>query len=151
MKTATVVLKLNQLGSSVTLKGVTPPQLMYLVAEHQANSGGNPIVKYEIEKKLVEQEVPELGPAGNPLIDNITGKPVTKIGFVPGDEDNELNLSPAQERNRLASIYNRKKVLAFFTGAIPAMPQTFEEAIDTGMSNPLAVDRFITTVGDTGA
>jgi len=141
---------MNQIGSSVTLKGVTPPQLMYLVAEHQVNAGGNPVISWEIEKKLVEAEVPELDGAGKPIID-LEGKPKMQMGFIPGEEDNEVNLSPVQERNRLSSIYNQKKVKSFYPGAIPALPKTFEEAIESGLQASTGVDRFLTTVGDTGA
>lgn len=108
------------------------------------------MISCDIEKKLIEAEVPELDAAGKPLVD-LEGKPVMKQGFIPGEEDNEINLSPVQERNRLSSIYNQKKVRSFYPGAIPALPKTFEEAIESGLQVSTGVDRFLTTVGDTGA
>ncbi len=59
MKTATVVLNLTKEGHYVTLAGVTPAELLLLVAEHHANAGGKPVVELKPDATEVKREANE--------------------------------------------------------------------------------------------
>ncbi len=110
MKLANVVLKLDKIGTSVPLKKVTPSEVMFLVADHHPNAGGDPILKLE-------------------------------------ELDEEVDITPSQERRRLAEKYGARRVSKFYPGPIPTLPQTFEEARGAGISSSAPTERLL-TVGD---
>ncbi len=54
MKTANIILNMDRIGASVVKKGVTPPELMFLVAMHHSNVGGDPVMKLEENEEEIE-------------------------------------------------------------------------------------------------
>lgn len=145
MKTATVRLKQDKIGCEVVLKGVTPAELMFLIADNHIRAGGDPVMELTIEKKKVLGEVEERDPTGRVVL--VDGKPHMIPGLVDSDEDNELNLSPSQERNRLGARFGVNRIKKFYPGPIPTLPQTFEEARQAGIGAEAPTERLL-TVGD---
>lgn len=78
MKTATVHLKVDKIGNSVWVQGVTPAELMFLVADNHVNAGGDPVLS------LKETEEVEITPMDERvrLSNKYGGKRVGK--FYPG-------------------------------------------------------------------
>lgn len=113
MKTARVELSLAREGHHVFLNGVTPAELLLLIAEHHANAGGKPVVNLTVDT----EDVVETGEDG-----------ITTVIQVPV----EIERSPIQEVNRLRGKYAGNKVTYLFPGASPTLPTTFEEVQQTG-------------------
>jgi hypothetical protein len=146
MKTATIKLRTQQIGCTVTLHGVTPAELLLLVADNHKICGGDPVVSLEIEKKRERREVQEKDAAGKLLV-NSDGTPKMIFGWVETDEDVELSHSPVDERSRLEAKYGRLKVSKLFMGTIPSLPEDFEEARKVGMTLQAESDRLLTVGG----
>lgn len=61
MKTASIRLKLNKLGSNVFKQGVTPAEVALLVAEHHTNVGDNPVtIESETEVEVERSPINEI-------------------------------------------------------------------------------------------
>lgn len=144
--TATVVLKTEKVGNTVRIKGVTPAELMFLIADNHINAGGDPIVSLTPEMKKVKGEVPERDGAGQLILDS-EEKPVMVPGYVDTDEPNVSKLNARQERDRLGRKYGIKRVQKLFPGPIPNLPMSFEEAKEVGLSLAAPGDRMIVSVG----
>ena len=54
MKVANIILGLSK-GHEVGLKGVTPAEVLLLVAEHHTNYGGDPVISLEEQKEEVKR------------------------------------------------------------------------------------------------
>lgn len=174
-KLANIVLKLDKIGSSVQRKNVTPAEVMFLVADHHVNAGGDPIVKLvEIkedteEKALVplRKELEVLRTQLEELADleltdeirerrqrSLQNRIDSKEGLIANLESiiQLRNLSPKQERDRLISRYGGIRISKFYPGAIPALPQDFEEARSTGVGQDATparmLDSSLALVGD---
>jgi hypothetical protein len=67
-------------------------------------------------------------------------------GAVVFDVKNEQKVqrTARQEVDRLRNKYRREKVDACFPGALPNLPATFQEAIDTGMETSIPEQEFMT-------
>jgi hypothetical protein len=52
--------------------------------------------------------------------------------------------TPRQETERLRNKYRREKVDACFPGALPNLPDSFKEAIDSGMETNIPEQEFFT-------
>lgn len=153
---ANIVLKINQFGSTVALKHVTPAEVMLLVAEHNSNAGGNPVVKLEVldddaEKKPIKQlqtEIAELEHKREEL--NAVEMPLevrekrdgqlASAIRVKQDKLEELRrivvlrgLAPKDERVRLFGKYITGRVKRFYPGSLPTLPSNFEEAQSAGL------------------
>lgn len=148
VKTATIELKLDKIGITVTRRGVTPAELMFLVADHHSKAGGDPVVSLVIEKKMEEGQVQEKDPTGKGMVKD--GKPVMKLGLVPTEEDNEIECTPGQERKRLQGMYGAKRIAKFYPGPMPTMPTTFEEAREAGISSESPTERLLTVGEEAG-
>jgi hypothetical protein len=107
MKQANIQLALSK-GHEVFLRGVTPAEVLLLVAEHHGNVGGDPIVQLD--------EVKE-----------------------------ELKRTNAEELERLKMKYSTKKLAALYTGAMPNMPETFNEARGLGTKMVLPTAKLMET------
>lgn len=92
-------------NTDVPLNGVTPAEMLYLVASHNPRFGGNPI-----------KDVKETGVS---------------------------TATPSEEVARLKGKYVGKKVTALFSGAIPQLPQTFDEAQKLGMELKIPTARLV--------
>lgn len=149
VKTAMIELKLDKIGITVVRRGVTPAELMFLVADHHSKAGGDPVVRLEIEKEMIEAEVQEKDATGKPMFDK-ENKPIMRPGFVATDNDREIEFSPGQERRRLQNIYGAKRITKFYPGPIPTMPTTFEEAREAGISAESPTERLLTVGEEAG-
>lgn len=149
MKLATITLKRNQLGSTVTLKRVTPAQLAFLVADVHAEVGGNPVVKITPTKKTKYGKVQDRDGAGRPVFEQDVskedgkGEPVMVDGWMETEEELESQLTPRQELMRLKSIYRPEKVNKLYPDKTnPKFPETFEEAMEVGLGTDVSLDQF---------
>lgn len=157
MQLADIVLKKDRDGSSIPVKAVTPAELMFLVADNHAASGGDPIVSIKPTKVRKWGEVPdmiqseELGSnwgksVPSHLVDYTKedgkGKPIMTWGWIETEEDREVERSSQEEVKRLARKYDKKKVAKLFSGAIPQLPETFEEARSLGVQFDLTGEKF---------
>lgn len=151
--TATVTIKTDKIGNTIQRKGVTPAELMFLVADNHNGAGGDPVVKIEVEKKKVRGEVQDKDPTGAPLMtvpeDGNEDEPqaVMVRGWVDSKEDNRALRSPVQERARLQQKYGRRRIAKFYPGTIPQFPQSFEEARAYGVDSSTLEERLL-SVGD---
>ena len=101
--------------------GLTPIQVLFLVAEHQHNVGDIPVIVDEktiTEIVIGEQEVEETVGEGTKATKRIVKKPITR--------------SIDQELDRLRRIYPAKKVEAMLT-KVRDLPTDFKTAIERGM------------------
>jgi len=126
MRIANVELTLAKEGHHVFLTGVTPAELLLLVAEHHANVGKDPVVSL-VETNLgigkeeeIEVEFDAKDDKGQPYKKKEKRK-VTNI-----------ERSPLLEVARLRGKYAGNKVTALFPGASPNLPSTFDEARKIG-------------------
>ena len=166
MQLANITLKVNSLGSSVDLQNVTPPELMFLVADNHKGAGGNPIVKMEVlddkfedepitkiraELKDVEKRLADLDELE--IADEVREARTRRfrdIIKVKTDRINELLFlkkrrahNPATERAFLGLRYGAKRMKSFFPGSIPQMPTTFEEAQQAGIGADVPTQRLL--------
>lgn len=158
MLLAKIILKTNQLGSTIALPYVSPPELMLLVADNQKSVGGDPIVKLtEIPASEQEEKIAKLKTQLEELEEKYQNLDKEKIveelrvqrGNVLNDRINSIkdqiqfqqnilnrrNASPSKERDYLMSKYQQKEVKKLFPSAIPTFPETFEEAKQLGMGS----------------
>ena len=170
MQLANIVLKVDPIGSSIPLKHVTPAEVMFLVADFHQKAGGDPIVKFQTvaddaEKSTIEKLQKELKTLEDgfealdtlELQDEIREKRTNSFQSriqQKRDKIEELSnlvtlrvIPPKAERDRLITKYGAKRIGKFFPGAIPSLPQTFEEARSAGFGATLPVERLV-TVGD---
>lgn len=126
MKQADIELQLGQKWT-VPLTGVTPAEVLYLVADHHRNAGDDPIVS------LVEK-----------------GEAVTFTGETKKDEKTgkEIPLShprtTQEEIARLRMKYPAKNLSKVFgSGYSPQFPETFEEARKAGVGIVLPSNNLI--------
>ena len=120
MKLADIQLKIDKLGSTVPLVDVTPAEVLYLVADHHSNAGGDPIV-----------EIKEKGEAMTFTGEEKDGKPVKHLR------------SPSEELARLMTKYPNKKLAKVYAGFNPRMPETFDEARKGGIGTVLPSGNLI--------
>lgn len=161
---ANIVLKIDQLGSSVPRKYVTPAEVMFLVADHRMNANGDPIIDIKPIPDNAEQEaikslksdLAKLEEQQNKLDSdaNLTWQAreeqVRRIQDQIQGKQDAINrwenlrairyLKPQDERSRLSGIYGNKRISRVYTGAIPILPQTFDEARKIGMGVSAGVE-----------
>lgn len=157
MLLADIVLKKDRDGSSIPVKMVTPAELMFLIADNHAACGGDPIVSIKATKVKKWGKIPDLiqneesGSNWGKLVPSYThdytkedgkGEPLMTWGWIETDEDRVVDRSSQEEVKRLARKYDKKKVAKLFSGAIPQLPQTFEEARSLGVQFDLTGERF---------
>lgn len=170
MKLADVLLKIDRIGSTVPLQRVTPAEVMFLVADHHANAGGDPIVKLvEVEEgtdekhiEALQQQLESLDKQRDELdlleiTPEIHQRRLKTIEAQIKTKQDGLDfyrrrvalrtIRPADERVRLASKYGARRIKAFFPGNIPNLPETFEEARRQGVGADTLSERLL-TVGD---
>lgn len=110
---ADVTLKIDKNGSDITLKGVTPGEVLFLVAEHQANAGGNPITKVKptgktvrvdprverarLSAKYSSKKIEKLFPGTEPVFPKTFGRALTLgVGITLSEEKLlEFHVQPA--------------------------------------------------------
>jgi hypothetical protein len=138
MLLAEVQLQVDQMGSTLNLRDVTPAELMFLAASYAPHCGGRPVKKLVLE--VEEEKVPvtehheervingQIIPAGDVLV----GYEVKK-----GTKTRVVTRTPVEERNRLFGKYGKLRVQAMYPGSIPQMPTTYNEAVTTGLSAEL--------------
>lgn len=119
MKQADILLRVDKFGSTVSLSGVTPAEVLYLVADNHRNAGTDPIVELIEKGEATEGS----GKAARPR-------------------------SPSEEIARLRMKYPDKALTKLFGGFNPRMPETFEEARQAGLgisipSNPLITHNLL--------
>lgn len=160
-----MTIKQDKIGSSVPKQYVTPAELMFLVADHHANAGGDPVVKFQEIPETFEQEQIE------PLQRDLTKLEKQLDALDKLDLTDEIRekrersfrtridtlrdklqlwqhrasmrqLTPQKERARLAGFYGSKRIGAFYPGPIPNLPETFEEARQTGVNTSSPVEKF---------
>jgi len=144
--TVQVKLKTDKLGNSIILKGVTPAELMFLVADNHQQAGGDPVVELVREKKKVVGEVVNRDGEGRPILD-AQENPVMVKGWVDSEEENFLKISAKQERDRLARKYGSKRISKFYPGPIPTFPTSFEEARENGIGQVTPSERLLEVGG----
>src|SRR5204863_676997 len=165
MELANVIIKVNQFGSTVPRTHVSPAELMFIVADHHALAGGDPVLQLKIvdptedEKPLkklqgeLEAAEVKLADLENiELTDEIRERREKKIrGIVKLKQDQiqdilnarrRRNFSPAMEREYLRSRFGAKRVNHLFPGAIPQFPTSFEEARAAGVGSELPTERL---------
>lgn len=174
-KLANIVLKMDKIGSSVQKNYVTPAEVMWLVADHHANAGGDPIIKLVEIKE--DDEVKQMAPVQAEL-DSLNEELSALDDIELTDEIRERrersfhnridskeriikqlqsiinlrNLPPAKERDRLVARYGSIRIKKFYPGAIPNLPTTFEEAREQGVSADATparmLDSSLALIGD---
>ena len=164
---ANITLKMAKVGNSVQRLNVTPAEVLVLVNLHRVNAGGNPIVKLtKIEESREDEqmapllkEVEKLTKLRDGLdeLDNLTDEVKQKratsyrnrLEALQGQLDTLKlikrirQLSPAQERDRLKGRYQQVTIKAIFPGAIPQLPESFEEAMKAGLDSEDSSGRFL--------
>jgi hypothetical protein len=178
-KLANLVLKTDKIGSTVQRWNVTPAEVMFMVADHQANAGGTPVVKLteiadDREKKLLEPLQAQLEKLEAELEETHETELTHEIkqrrlnGILTKIKQTQdqiaeyeglirlRQLSPAQERARLVGRYGGPRIKKFFPGSIPTLPTSFKEAQDSGMGGTIETERMIDNshmvlVGDAAA
>jgi hypothetical protein len=176
-KIANLVLKTDKIGSTVQRWNVTPAEVMFLVADHQQNAGGDPIVKLTeipdsreakllvpLKDQLKELEVKLEETYEEELTEEIRNRRVNAILTKTKAVQDQIaqyeglvrlrELTPAQERIRLVGRYGAPRIKKFFPGAIPSLPTSFEEAKTSGLGGAIETERMIDNshmvlVGDT--
>lgn len=164
---ANITLKMAKVGSSVQRLNVTPAEVLVLVNIHRVNAGGDPIVR--LKEIPPEREDEQMAPLQKKLdklvelrdglddLDDITPEVRTRRENSYRDQIEALNgqlntlkmikhlrtLTPTQERDRLKGRYQQVTIKALFPGAIPQVPQTFEEARKGGLDSERAEGRFM--------
>ncbi len=145
--TARVILKTSKIGNTVTLKRVTPAELMFLIADNHTEAGGDPLVKIEPEVKMTKGMVPARDTIGIELKDE-EGNPLPEVeGWVKTDEQIVFKMTPKQELNRLAQKYG-KRIKKFYPGQMPVLPQTFDEAKENGLGGTTSTERLLEVGGE---
>ena len=153
---ADIVLKYNEFGSTLQLKHITPAELMFLVAMHHRAAGGDPVVKLkeipaDIEEKQIEtlsKEVAEfqkkldaLGAEANITEEVRERREASFQSRIASLESRIQDLrsiqfirlcAPSDERSRLCGRYSQLELEKFYPGAIPQLPQSFDEARRAG-------------------
>lgn len=174
MLLAHIRLKQEKNGSDVELKYVTPAEVLLLVSDHQVFAGGNPVTISKIvpseeeEDKIAELEDDKT--RLTKLADTISKDEnmpydtrINRQKYVQNQLDSvndrlerqkflqaRRKYTAKQEVDRLSSKYGRKRVTKAFSGAIPALPATFEEATEAGLAHVTESEKLF-TAGDTGA
>ncbi len=121
MKQADIELKIDRFGSSVPLKGVTPAEVLYLVADHHINAGGDPII--ELVEKGEAQTVTGTSPDGKAIV-----RPRTA----------------GEEIQRLRRKYpSRNLAKVFGTSFEPNLPTDFAHARASGVGMVLPDNKLI--------
>jgi ribonucleotide monophosphatase NagD (HAD superfamily) len=163
---------MDKIGSSVPVKNVTPGQVMFMVADHHANAGGDPIVKIDelpddaeeaplkaAQDRLeaIEKNMEKLDLVTN-ITDEVRDQRKSKLRRKQQVEMDEINrlqaiqalrtLSPAGERRRLINIFGHTRIAKFFPGQIPQLPQDFQEARQLGTQVEAPYERLLTVGGD---
>lgn len=163
MKLANIVFKISPLNSTVPRLHVTPAELMYLVSDFHAVVGGNPVVSLKEldeskEDKALQSAKAEVAKRQS-ILDALYDPPKDgQLELTPEILERRVNaatarlnsaqdslkhleglkalrnLTPTQERERLCARYGPHKIKPLFTGAIPQLPQNFEEAMQTGVT-----------------
>jgi hypothetical protein len=117
-------------GQTVWRNNITPPELMLLVAMHQAGAGGMPVVEF----KLNQQVLQELEAEANEL------PPGEKKAYVESKimlHKNDVEADPRALRNYLAGRYGNERVNKLFPGSEPQMPTTFKRAMSIGIETKI--------------
>lgn len=153
---ADIVLKYNEFGSTVVLKNVTPAEVMFLVAMHHKNAGGDPVIR--LKELPVDHEEKQAAPLMKELtevnakleavknqqdiVEELREKRVTsflaKIDSLEGQIQSLQAtasirfIGPSDERARLSFKYSILELEKFYPGAIPQLPKTFDEARSAG-------------------
>ena len=121
MKQADIQLRVDKFGSTVPLTGVTPAEVLYLVADNHRNAGTDPIVELKEKGEAMTYTGEE----------DKTGKPVLRPR------------SPSEEIARLRMKYPEKTLSKLFGGFNPRMPETFEEARQAGLGISIPSNNLI--------
>lgn len=173
MQLAHIRLKQDQLGNDISMRNVTPAEVLLLISDHQKNAGGNPVTIVEITKDDAEEDQIESLEADvvriTKTIEDLDKDEITpEVRTVRGNNlQQQLDsirdrlgrlkhlqarrkYSPTQEAERLISKYGSTRVKAAFPGAIPQLPQDFEEASKAGIGHQPPESSRLFTVGDTG-
>jgi len=124
MKQADIELQIDRYGSTVPLKGVTPAEALYLVADHHVSAGKDPIIS------LVE-----------------TGEAMTITGTEKKDGKEVPVLRPrsnGEEINRLRMKYPAKNLVKVFGSSYePNLPSDFARARQAGVGVALPSGNLI--------
>lgn len=105
--------------------GVTPAEVVLLVAQFHKQKGDMPVHAMEWHKVTTpklddKKKIVRNGEDNTAIMDVVEVKTVKR--------------EPHQEIGRLKSRYGAQKVEALFPGANPTLPQTFKSALQMGMS-----------------
>ena len=121
MKQADIWLKVDKVGSNIPIKGVTPAEVLYLVADNHANVGGDPIESLTVTGDAMVHTGEEKD-----------GKPVTRLR----KDDEELM--------RLRLKYPARNIGRIFgSGYAPKFPEDFEQARKAGVGMMIPAGNLI--------
>lgn len=142
MKTATVKLKISNVGSTIVKYNITPPELMLLVAQHHPHVGGNPVVslKEEIVKLQKHNDERQVEEVLDPKTKTMKAVLVNPMQASP-------EWTTGAERTRLRNIYRKDIVDSLFPGRMPEMPTAFDEAQALGVDSELPASQLISDKG----
>lgn len=170
MKLAKIILQTNELGSTITLPYVSPPELMLLVADNHKAAKRNPILKLtEVLPSEQEEKIADLKIKLSEVEDKLQSLDKEKIVEelrvqrantyqyrINSLKDqiqfyqnilNRRSAPPSREREYLMSKYQQKEVRKLFPSAIPTFPETFEEAQQLGMGSEDLMGGQLATFG----
>lgn len=164
---AKIELKTNIFGSSIEVKNVTPAQLLFLVADNHKGAGGDPIVRLEetdlqseedkaakLEKEVekFEKIIASIS-EDDTISQELQGSRIAAATKQLETRQSQLaelqelrvlrNLTPLQEKQRLAAKYGAKRVEMLYPGRAPSVPATFKEAREGGLTAAQPVERFL--------
>lgn len=137
MKVATVILKTNQLGSTVRLINVTPIEALYLVAEHHVSAGGEP---FDLSK-IVEESfpIPCYNETNEPVLDEEGKQKMVEPPWATS------KWTKNQEMRRLRAKYPIKKIDAMMQKVVE-LPETYADALAMGLDTELPSQRLVESV-----
>ena|ERR1041385_6882731 len=122
MKLATVIVGLYK-GHEVVLHDVTPAEVLFLVAEHNASYGGDPIIGPVVETGDTDT-----------IKTTVDGKEVVKMREKPWTAVDEVD--------RLRRKYGEVKCNILFPGSSPTVPTSYDEAREKGVKVKISPGRL---------
>ena len=122
MKQADILLQIDRLGSTIPLKGVTPAEVLYLVADHHTNAGKDPIIEL-VELKEEAMTTTSVNDKGQAV-----RRPRSK----------------SEEINRLRTKYPSRNLNRVFGSSFePNLPEDFDRARAAGVGVSLPSGNLI--------
>lgn len=164
---ANIRLKMDQFGSDVEKKNVTPAEVLLLVADFHPYAGGDPIKtlkqvpeKAELERLAeLQADIEQLTKRHAETVDllditeEVREKRLesfrTRITSLQSQLDDlrvingRRKLDSIQEKQRLIFSYGRKKVERIFPGSSPNLPTDFDSAKRAGLEVSKDTDQNI--------